>query len=101
MVASIKISSVKASRKCCRPTITDRDFVVATIAAPTIVKEPEKPAEEFLQREEKVKLLQQQKVVEAAAPAKEGDAQLKKMIKVKTLLVIKSSCHREKKQEKK
>ena len=29
-----------------KPTITDRDFVVATIAPPTIVKEPEKPAEE-------------------------------------------------------
>ena len=28
------------------PTITDRDFVVATVAAPTIIKEPEKPAEE-------------------------------------------------------
>ena len=28
------------------PTITDRDFVVATVAAPTVIKEPEKPAEE-------------------------------------------------------
>ena len=28
-----------------KPTISDRDFVVATIAPPTIVKEPEKPAE--------------------------------------------------------
>ena len=28
------------------PTITDRDFVIATVAAPTIIKEPEKPAEE-------------------------------------------------------
>ena len=28
------------------PTIQGRDFVVATIAAPTIVVEPEKPAEE-------------------------------------------------------
>ena len=29
-----------------KPTITDRDFVVATIAPPTIVKEPEKPADD-------------------------------------------------------
>ena len=28
------------------PTITGRDFVIATVAAPTVVKEPEKPAEE-------------------------------------------------------
>ena len=42
---SIKISSVKLPESV-TPTITDRDFVVATVAAPTIMKEPEKPAEE-------------------------------------------------------
>mgnify|MGYP000506835767 CR=1 FL=1 len=42
---SIKISSVKLPENV-TPTITDRDFVVATVAAPTIIKEPEKPAEE-------------------------------------------------------
>ncbi len=42
---SIKISSVKLPENV-MPTITDRDFVVATVAAPTIIKEPEKPAEE-------------------------------------------------------
>ncbi len=42
---SIKISSVKLPESV-MPTITDRDFVVATVAAPTIIKEPEKPAEE-------------------------------------------------------
>ena len=42
---SIKISSVKLPESV-MPTITDRDFVVATVAAPTIMKEPEKPAEE-------------------------------------------------------
>ena len=42
---SIKISSVKLPESIV-PTITDRDFVVATVAAPTIIKEPEKPAEE-------------------------------------------------------
>ena len=43
--ASIKISSVKLPENVI-PTITDRDFVVATVAAPTIIKEPEKPSEE-------------------------------------------------------
>ena len=42
---SIKISSVKLPANVI-PTITDRDFVVATVAAPTVIKEPEKPAEE-------------------------------------------------------
>ena len=42
---SIKISSVKLTENV-TPTITDRDFVVATVAAPTVIKEPEKPAEE-------------------------------------------------------
>ena len=42
---SIKISSVKLPENVL-PTITDRDFVVATVAAPTVIKEPEKPDEE-------------------------------------------------------
>jgi len=42
---SLKISSVKLPENVI-PTITDRDFVIATVAAPTIIKEPEKPAEE-------------------------------------------------------
>ncbi len=42
---SIKISSVKLPENV-NPTISDRDFVVATVAAPTVIKEPEKPAEE-------------------------------------------------------
>ena len=41
---SIKISSVKLPESV-TPVITDRDFVIATVAAPTIIKEPEKPAE--------------------------------------------------------
>ncbi len=45
---SIKISSVKLPDNVI-PTITDRDFVVATVAAPTVIKEPEKPAEESTQ----------------------------------------------------
>ncbi|MDA7606690.1 50S ribosomal protein L25/general stress protein Ctc [Pelagibacteraceae bacterium] len=42
---SIKISSIKLPEKV-TPTITGRDFVIATVAAPTVMKEPEKPAEE-------------------------------------------------------
>ncbi len=42
---SIKISSVKLETNV-MPTITDRDFVIATVASPTVIKEPEKPAEE-------------------------------------------------------
>lgn len=42
--ASIKISFIKLPENV-TPTIQGRDFVIATIAAPTVVKEPEKPAE--------------------------------------------------------
>ena len=41
---SIKISSIKLPENV-TPTIQGRDFVIATVAAPTVVKEPEKPAE--------------------------------------------------------
>ena len=53
---SIKISAVKLGSDIV-PTITDRDFVIATVASPTVIKEPEKPAEE-----------------EAAAEGTEGEA---------------------------
>ena len=43
--ASIKISAINLPENV-TPTIIGRDFVIATVAAPTIVKEPEKPAEE-------------------------------------------------------
>jgi large subunit ribosomal protein L25 len=42
---SFKISSINLPEGV-TPTIQGRDFVVATLAAPTIIKEPEKPAEE-------------------------------------------------------
>ena len=41
---SIKISSINLPENVI-PTIQGRDFVIATVAAPTVVKEPEKPAE--------------------------------------------------------
>ena len=42
---SIKISSVKLEENVF-PTISDRDFVIATVASPTVIKEPETPAED-------------------------------------------------------
>ena len=41
---SFKISSIKLDKEV-TPTIQGRDFVIATLAAPTVMKEPEKPAE--------------------------------------------------------
>ena len=41
---SFKISSVKLESDVV-PTIQGRDFVIATLAAPTVMKEPEKPVE--------------------------------------------------------
>ena len=41
---SFKISSIKLGSDVV-PTIQGRDFVIATLAAPTVMKEPEKPAE--------------------------------------------------------
>ena len=41
---SFKISSINLETDV-TPTISGRDFVIATLAAPTVMKEPEKPAE--------------------------------------------------------
>ena len=41
---SFKISSINLETDV-TPTIKGRDFVIATLAAPTVMKEPEKPAE--------------------------------------------------------
>ncbi len=41
---SFKISSINLPDRVV-PTIRGRDFVIATLAAPTVIKEPEKPAE--------------------------------------------------------
>ena len=41
---SFKISSIKLDAEV-TPTIQGRDFVIATLAAPTVIKEPEKPTE--------------------------------------------------------
>ena len=69
---SIKISSVKLPENV-TPTIADRDFVIATVAAPTIVKEPEKPAEEVPAEGAEGEVAATGEGGEAA-PAKESDA---------------------------
>jgi len=69
---SIKISSVKLTENVA-PTITDRDFVIATVASPTVIKEPEKPAEEVA-----AEGAEGQAPAEGAeAAAKDGDASKK------------------------
>ena len=65
---SIKISFVKLPENVV-PTITDRDFVIATVAAPTVMKEPEKPAEEVAEGAEEGEVPAEG----AEAAAKEGD----------------------------
>ena len=65
---SFKISSVKLEEGV-SPTIQGRDFVIATLAAPTVMKEPEKPAEaEVVEGEEAPA-----DGKDAAAPASDGD----------------------------
>ena len=65
---SIKISSIKLAENVV-PVIADRDFVIATVAAPTVMKEPEKPAEG-----EAVEGAEGEAPVEGAeAAAKEGE----------------------------
>ena len=59
------------------PTITDRDFVVATIAPPTIVKEPEKTTEETAEGAEGEAAPTGEGEEAAAANAKEGEASKK------------------------
>ena len=64
---SFKISSVKLEEGV-TPTIIGRDFVIATLAAPTVMKEPEKPAEAEVAEGEEAPV-----DAKDAAPAAEGD----------------------------
>ena len=66
---SFKISSIKLPEGV-TPTIQGRDFVVATLAAPTVIKEPEKPAEETAEGAEAAE------GTEAAAEGTEGEAKV-------------------------
>jgi large subunit ribosomal protein L25 len=71
---SFKISSINLESDV-TPTIQGRDFVIATLAAPTVMKEPEKPAE--AEGEEGAEGAEGAEGTEAAAdgekPATEGD----------------------------
>jgi large subunit ribosomal protein L25 len=67
---SFKISSINLENDV-TPTIRGRDFVIATLAAPTVMKEPEKPAEvEDAEGEEGAK---ETEVADGEKPAAEGD----------------------------
>ena len=66
---SFKISSVKLEEGV-TPTIIGRDFVIATLAAPTVMKEPEKPAEAEAEAAEGDEKTEEGK---EAAPATDGD----------------------------
>ena len=61
---SFKISSINLESDV-TPTIQGRDFVIATLAAPTVMKEPEKPAE--------AEAAEGEEGAEAAAAAADGD----------------------------
>ncbi len=66
---SFKISSINLETDVV-PTIRGRDFVIATLAAPTVMKEPEKPAEaEAAEGEEGTDA-----AAEGEKPAAEGEA---------------------------
>jgi len=67
--SSLKISSVKLPENV-SPTITDRDFVIATVVAPTILVEPEKTEEVVAEGE--VPTADTAEGVSESAPAEEG-----------------------------
>jgi len=70
---SFKISSIKLDPEVV-PTIQGRDFVIATLAAPTVMKEPEKPAEaEGAEGEEGAEGAEAAASVDGEKPAVEGD----------------------------
>ena len=61
---SFKISSINLEKEVV-PTIQGRDFVIATLAAPTVMREPEKPAE--------TEAAEGEEGSESAAAAADGD----------------------------
>ena len=70
---SFKISSVKLDTEVV-PTIQGRDFVIATLAAPTVMKEPEKPADaEGVEGEEGAEGVEAAAAADGEKQATEGD----------------------------
>ena len=70
--SSFKISSVKLDAEV-TPTIQGRDFVIATLAAPTVMKEPEKPAEAEAAEGEEGAEGAEAAAADGDKPAAEGD----------------------------
>ncbi len=69
---SFKISSITLDKEVV-PTIQGRDFVIATLAAPTVMKEPEKPAEEEAAEGEEGATGAEAAPADGDKPAAEGD----------------------------
>jgi len=69
---SFKISSVKLESDVI-PTIQGRDFVIATLAAPTVMKEPEKPAEAEAAEGEEGAVGAEAAAADGEKPATEGE----------------------------
>ena len=69
---SFKISSITLDDEV-QPTIQGRDFVIATLAAPTVMKEPEKPAEAEAAEGEEGAAGAEAAPADGDKPAAEGD----------------------------
>ena len=69
---SFKISSISLEEEV-TPTIQGRDFVIATLAAPTVMKEPEKPAEAEAAEGEEGAAGAEAAPADGDKPAAEGD----------------------------
>ena len=69
---SFKISSINLETDVV-PTIRGRDFVIATLAAPTVMKEPEKPAEAEAAEGEEGAAGTEAAAADGDKPAAEGD----------------------------
>ena len=69
---SFKISSITLDEEVV-PTIQGRDFVIATLAAPTVMKEPEKPAEAEAAEGEEGATGAEAAPADGDKPAAEGD----------------------------
>ena len=78
--SSIKISSIKLPENV-SPTIMGRDFVIATVAAPTIIKEPEKPAEATTEEGAEVAEGAEGAEVETKSPESEKEGEKKEAVK--------------------
>ena len=70
---SFKISSINLESDV-TPTIKGRDFVIATLAAPTVMKEPEKPAEAEAAEGEAGSEAGSEAAVDGEKPTAEGEA---------------------------